>query len=142
METALVNAAGVNLNRDMMAATIFGFGFVPQVVLNFEIAFGINRRFSLIVIKIKNGKYLRIGNMLFIQDFFDLFAGAAGDDMNIELEQIKTTLKRHRGRAQVLIYLPDGKILKTDSDLWAEPSDALRRQLMALVGAENVKVQQ
>ncbi len=66
----------------------------------------------------------------------------AGDDMNIELEQIKTTLKRHRGRAQVLIYLPDGKILKTDSDLWAEPSDALRRQLMALVGAENVKVQQ
>lgn len=66
----------------------------------------------------------------------------AGDDMNIELEQIKTTLKRHRGRAQVLIYLPDGKILKTDSNLWAEPSDALCRQLMALVGAENVKVQQ
>ena len=83
METALVNAAVVNLNRDMMAATIFGFGFVPQVVLNFEITFGINRRFSLIVIKIKNGKYLRIGNMLFIQDFFDLPAGAAGDDMNL-----------------------------------------------------------
>lgn len=66
----------------------------------------------------------------------------AGADVNINLDQIKTTLKRHRGNAQVLIYLPDGKILKTDRSLWSEPSRALADQLMALVGVENVKVQQ
>ena len=56
------------------------------------------------------------------------------------LEQIKFTLKRHSGNAQVLIYLPEGKILKTDRDLWAEPSVALRNQLIAILGHENVKM--
>lgn len=65
----------------------------------------------------------------------------AGFDVNINLEQIKNTLRRHRGSSQVLIYLPEGRTLKTDRSLWAEPSEALINQLSALVGPENVKVQ-
>ena len=65
----------------------------------------------------------------------------AGFDVNINLEQIKNTLRRHRGGYQVLIYLPEGRTLKTDRSLWAEPSEALINQLSALVGPENVKVQ-
>ena len=65
----------------------------------------------------------------------------SGVDVNVNLEQIKMTLKRHRGNAQVLIYLPEGKTLKTDASLWAEPTAALVNQLSALVGRENVKVQ-
>ena len=61
-------------------------------------------------------------------------------NLNATLEQIKFTLQRHSGMAQVLIYLPDGKILKTDRDLWAEPSVALRNQLIAILGHENVKM--
>lgn len=61
-------------------------------------------------------------------------------NLNATLEQIKFTLQRHSGKAQVLIYLPDGKILKTDRDLWAEPSVALRNQLIAILGHENVKM--
>lgn len=65
-----------------------------------------------------------------------------GVDVNMTLSQIKNTLGRHRGKAQVLIYLPDGKILKTDSSMWAEPTEALKIQLMAVLGKENVKVQE
>ena len=61
-------------------------------------------------------------------------------NLNQTLEQIKFTLQRHKGNAQVLIYLPDGKILKTDRDLWAEPTDNLRNQLIAILGHENVKM--
>jgi DNA polymerase-3 subunit alpha len=61
-------------------------------------------------------------------------------DQNITLGQLKETLTRHRGQAQVLIYLPDGKILRTDRNLWAEPTMALRNQLVAILGQENVKI--
>ena len=61
-------------------------------------------------------------------------------DVNITLEQIKTALQRHHGNVQVLIYLPDGRTLRTDSDLWGELSDSLRIQLMAILGNENVKM--
>lgn len=63
-----------------------------------------------------------------------------GEEENIALEQIKFTLQRHKGTAQVLIYLPEGKILRTDDSLWAEPSKALENQLGALLGPENVKM--
>lgn len=46
-----------------------------------------------------------------------------GANVNMTLDQLKTTLRRHRGSAQVLIYLPDGKILKTDRNMWAEPTN-------------------
>ena len=62
------------------------------------------------------------------------------EEENIALEQIKFTLQRHKGTAQVLIYLPEGKILRTDDSLWAEPSKALENQLGALLGPENVKM--
>ena len=63
----------------------------------------------------------------------------SGANVNMTLEQIKTTLKRHGGDCQVLIYLPDGKILKTEPDIWVEASNALKIQLMAILGTENVK---
>ena len=63
-------------------------------------------------------------------------------NMNEEmtLQQIKVNLTRHKGDYQVLIYLPSGKTLRTDSSLWVEPSPALRNQLIALLGLENVKM--
>lgn len=64
----------------------------------------------------------------------------ANINQEANLEQIKSILQRHRGNAQVLIYLADGKILKTDRDLWAEPTSALRNQLIAILGQENVKI--
>lgn len=64
----------------------------------------------------------------------------AGENLNITLEQIKFTLQRHKGDAQVLIYLPDKKILRTEADLRAEPTKALENQLKAILGQENVKI--
>ncbi len=63
-------------------------------------------------------------------------------NMNEEmtLQQIRVNLARHKGDYQVLIYLPSGKTLRTDSSLWVEPSPALRNQLIALLGQENVKM--
>jgi len=63
----------------------------------------------------------------------------AGVDVNITLEQIKGTLARHSGKAQVLIYLPEGKTLRTDRNLWVSPEESLKIQLMAILGQENVK---
>ena len=63
----------------------------------------------------------------------------AGVDTNITLEQLKSTMVRHPGKAQVLIYLPDGKTLRTDRRLWVEPEESLKIQLMAIIGQENVK---
>ena len=64
-------------------------------------------------------------------------------DMNVEvtLEQVKSVLKRHPGKAQVLIYLPEGRTLRTDRQLWAEPDRNLGIQLAAILGKENVKLQ-
>ena len=62
-------------------------------------------------------------------------------DVNMTLAQIKTTLQRHHGPAQVLLYLPDGRTLKTDSDLWGEISEPLRLQLTAILGSGNVKME-
>ncbi len=58
----------------------------------------------------------------------------------ITLEQVKSVLKRHPGKAQVLIYLPEGKTLRTDRQLWARPDQNLKNQLMAILGKENVKM--
>ena len=58
----------------------------------------------------------------------------------ITLEQVKSVLKRHPGKAQVLIYLPEGKTLRTDRQLWAKPDQNLKNQLMAILGKENVKM--
>ena len=65
----------------------------------------------------------------------------AGTDAEVTLEQIRFTLQRHQGNAEVLIYMPEGKILRTTKDLWAEPSEVLKNQLMAILGSENVKIQ-
>ncbi|MBQ9961125.1 MAG: DNA polymerase III subunit alpha [Firmicutes bacterium] len=62
-------------------------------------------------------------------------------NINVVLEQIKFTLRRHPGNAEVLIYLPDGKILRIDAEYWAMPSEALSNQLIAILGYGNVKLQ-
>ena len=65
----------------------------------------------------------------------------AGSDDNLTLQQIKMALLRHPGKSEVLIYLTDGKILRTDRNMWAEPSESLMLQLEAILEEENVKVQ-
>ena len=61
-------------------------------------------------------------------------------DEAMSLEEIKTNLRRHRGDFEVLIYLPGGKTFRTEESLWAEPSEALRKQMAAILRAENVKM--
>ena len=40
----------------------------------------------------------------------------------------------------MLIYLPEGKILRTTRDLWGEITRPLANQLIAILGYENVKM--
>ncbi len=61
-------------------------------------------------------------------------------DEGMTLEEIKTNLKRHRGDFEVLIYLPGGKTFRTEESLWVEPTEALRKQMTAILRAENVKM--
>lgn len=61
-------------------------------------------------------------------------------DRDITLAQVKSVLMRHPGKAQVLIYLPEGKTLRTDQALWTKPDENLRVQLAAILGQENVKL--
>ena len=56
------------------------------------------------------------------------------------LEEIKTNLKRHKGGFEVLIYLSGGKTFRTEESLWVEPSESLRKQMTAILRAENVKM--
>jgi DNA polymerase-3 subunit alpha len=58
-----------------------------------------------------------------------------------DLEAIKALLTRHPGDTPVLIYTPDGKVLKTKSDLWVEPTDEFREAVSNVIGGENMKVQ-
>ena len=58
----------------------------------------------------------------------------------LTLQQLKINLARHPGNYQVLIYLPSGKMLKTDRELWVQPSEALRNIMIGLLGSENVKM--
>ena len=56
------------------------------------------------------------------------------------LEEIKVNLKRHKGNHEVLIYLPGGKTFRTEASLWVEPSETLRKQMIAILREENVKL--
>ena len=64
------------------------------------------------------------------------------EDMNenATLEQIKMNVKRHLGDYQLMIYLSDGRILKTKEDLWVNPSQELENMFVAILGRENVKM--
>lgn len=63
-------------------------------------------------------------------------------DMNeaMTLEEIKVNLKRHQGDHEVLIYLPSGKMFRTEESLWVSPSEELRKQMAAILRVENVKM--
>ncbi|MEG0156270.1 MAG: DNA polymerase III subunit alpha, partial [Anaerovoracaceae bacterium] len=56
------------------------------------------------------------------------------------LTKIKEILIRHKGETPVIIYLPGGKSLKTQGNLWINKSEALKEEMEALLGAENVKL--
>jgi DNA polymerase III subunit alpha len=58
-----------------------------------------------------------------------------------ELETIKQILSLHTGDTPVLIYMPDGKVLKTKSDLWVEPSDVFSDSISKVIGEGNLKIQ-
>ncbi len=61
-------------------------------------------------------------------------------DQTMTLEQIKVNLRRHKGEYEVLIYLPSGKMIRTQEELWAEPSEMLKLQMSAILRPENVKL--
>ena len=61
-------------------------------------------------------------------------------DQTMSLEQIKVNLRRHKGEYEVLIYLPGGKMIRTQEELWAEPSEMLKSQMSAILRPENVKL--
>ena len=61
-------------------------------------------------------------------------------DEAMTMEEIKTNLKRHRGSFEVLIYLSSGKTFRTEESLWVEPTESLRKQMTAILRAENVKM--
>ena len=65
-----------------------------------------------------------------------------GVNQKITLDQLKDVMQRHRGRAQVLIYLPDGRMFRTERNLWVDMTEALRDQLTAILGYGNVKIQE
>lgn len=60
-------------------------------------------------------------------------------DDQMTLMQIRKTLERHHGDTEVLIYMPNGKMMRTDENLWANKNEALKAQLIGLLGLENVK---
>ena len=60
-------------------------------------------------------------------------------DDKMTLEQIKKTLQRHHGDTEVLIYMPNGKTMRTSENLWINKNEALKAQLIGLLGLENVK---
>ena len=60
-------------------------------------------------------------------------------DEAMTLEEIKVNLKRHEGDHEVLIYLPSGKMFRTEESLWVSPSEELRKQMAAILRMENVK---
>jgi hypothetical protein len=47
----------------------------------------------------------------------------------------------HRGDTPVLIYTPDGKVLKTQSDLWVEATQAFSDAVSRVIGDSNIKIQ-
>lgn len=61
-------------------------------------------------------------------------------DEAMTLEEIKVNLKRHEGDHEVLIYLPSGKMFRTEESLWVSPSEELRKQMAAILRMENVKM--
>ena len=61
-------------------------------------------------------------------------------DEAMTLEEIKVNLKRHEGDHEVLIYLPSGKMFRTEESLWVSPSEELRKQMAAILRVENVKM--
>ncbi len=58
-----------------------------------------------------------------------------------DLEKIKGILKSHHGDTPVLIYTTEGKILKTQSELWVDANEDFREAVNHIIGAENLKIQ-
>lgn len=57
------------------------------------------------------------------------------------LELIHKLFRRNHGGATGLMYLQNGKIVRTDPRAGIEPSEGLKSQLGAIVGNSNVKIE-
>ena len=61
-------------------------------------------------------------------------------DEGAVLQQVESIMSKHKGSYETLIYLQNGKIIKTNSDMYVEPTEILKAKLMAILGEENVKI--
>lgn len=58
-----------------------------------------------------------------------------------DLNSIKEILSQYKGDTPVLIYTPDGKVLKTQSDLWVDVNQAFSDAVCRVIGESNLKIQ-
>jgi DNA polymerase-3 subunit alpha len=58
-----------------------------------------------------------------------------------DLETIKGILTLYRGETPVLIYTSDGKVLKTQSDLWVDANSDFQEAVRRVIGESNLKIQ-
>jgi DNA polymerase III subunit alpha len=58
-----------------------------------------------------------------------------------DLETIKGILTLHRGDTPVLIYTSEGKVLKTQSDLWVDANGDFQEAVTRVIGERNLKIQ-
>jgi len=63
-----------------------------------------------------------------------------GEDGAAVLGRLNEVFARHRGQTEVLIYMPDGKIIKTKKYAGVDATDELADELVRMVGAANVKL--
>lgn len=57
------------------------------------------------------------------------------------LSEIQNLLRSHHGDTPVLIFMPGGKVLKTQSDLWVTATPDFTDALSKITGGENIKIQ-
>lgn len=61
------------------------------------------------------------------------------DDIDVAKRDIYDMISRFKGDRPVLIYLPDGKIIKTDANLYVNDDELLKLELQDYLGEANVK---
>ncbi len=59
-----------------------------------------------------------------------------------KLEMLKEILKKHKGNNEVILYLPEGKSMKTSKELYVEPTEEFKEQVVKLLGEKNVKIEE
>ena len=65
----------------------------------------------------------------------------ASETQSNDLESIKEILTMYPGDTPVLIYTPDGKTLRTQSDLWVDTNATFCEAVSRIIGESNLKIQ-